>query len=498
MKKIILFFTILLSLSITGQEYIPGQLQLGATPVANNGDFLSALGTHNGNANIVSKTQITVQQLLDVINGGGSVNWQQVMDEGNQTTTDVILRKSGSDSEQKITFDTDNQDIIIGQTTVGGRAPQTEFYINKNGTNILSFDNYNTFRFERNGSVLTPLEIRSQFTPYTIRLSAPSGLTQNVFQTFQNKSGVVATTEDFDDWLRDSGTSSGGNLKVEIGDYNNNNNGTSLNIDDSNSVFWFKSGTVTGSEIRFPVIQLGNINSNGQPDGNAGLITQPSGGFTANRVIRVQDKDGEVAYLSDIPTIQAGTNITIDNTDPLNPIISSSGGGGGGTNLGYTASPTQGTVTSDTGTNAVIPIVTNTNAGLQKPDFYEEGTFVPNLVDIAGGATYTFSVQEAKYIRIGNEVTFNVYITNINSTGTTSGSLNIEGLPFSNTILSSLNVSSFIGSTLLTSQLDRLESALIGNDIVFKEIDTSPALSVSFTNGNILVSGTYITNVYTP
>jgi len=37
-----------------------------------------------------------------------------------------------------------------------------------------------------------------------------------------------------------------------------------------------------------------------------------------------------IATTSDIPTLVAGTNITIDDADPLNPIISATGGGGGG------------------------------------------------------------------------------------------------------------------------------------------------------------------------
>jgi hypothetical protein len=44
-----------------------------------------------------------------------------------------------------------------------------------------------------------------------------------------------------------------------------------------------------------------------------------------------------------------------------------SGGGGGATNLGYTASPTNGIVTSSTGTDATLPLATGTNAGLLKP-----------------------------------------------------------------------------------------------------------------------------------
>ncbi len=43
------------------------------------------------------------------------------------------------------------------------------------------------------------------------------------------------------------------------------------------------------------------------------------------------------------------------------------GAGGGATNLGYTPSPTNGIVTSDTGTDATIPLADGTNAGLLTP-----------------------------------------------------------------------------------------------------------------------------------
>jgi len=50
------------------------------------------------------------------------------------------------------------------------------------------------------------------------------------------------------------------------------------------------------------------------------------------------------------------------------PIVSSGGGGSGATNLSYTASPTNGIVTSDTGNDATIPLADNTNAGLLSPE----------------------------------------------------------------------------------------------------------------------------------
>lgn len=46
----------------------------------------------------------------------------------------------------------------------------------------------------------------------------------------------------------------------------------------------------------------------------------------------------------------------------------------GGADLGYTAAPTQGTVTSSSGTNAILPLANGTNAGLLAPaDFTKLG-----------------------------------------------------------------------------------------------------------------------------
>lgn len=47
--------------------------------------------------------------------------------------------------------------------------------------------------------------------------------------------------------------------------------------------------------------------------------------------------------------------------------INATGGSGGATNLTYVASPTNGRVNSDTGTDAILPLATTTNAGLLSP-----------------------------------------------------------------------------------------------------------------------------------
>lgn len=76
-------------------------------------------------------------------------------------------------------------------------------------------------------------------------------------------------------------------------------------------------------------------------------------------------------FIKAIESVQAGTNITIDDTDPLNPIINSSGGGGSGinvirgsnNNMSITASELVATYASTVG-NWCIPTTAVTKSGL--------------------------------------------------------------------------------------------------------------------------------------
>lgn len=77
----------------------------------------------------------------------------------------------------------------------------------------------------------------------------------------------------------------------------------------------------------------------------------------------------------------AGTNVTLNYNDAGNTLTINAAGGGGATNLTTTAAPTQVTVNSDTGTDAVIAAADGTNAGLLLP---AEKT---KLAGIATGAT---------------------------------------------------------------------------------------------------------------
>jgi hypothetical protein len=91
------------------------------------------------------------------------------------------------------------------------------------------------------------------------------------------------------------------------------------------------------------------------------------------RTITIPNKTGTMATLDDIPTLVAGTNITIDDTDPLNPIISSTGSGGGGTvtsvaalTLGDTGTDLTSTVADGTTTPVItlnVPTASAANRG---------------------------------------------------------------------------------------------------------------------------------------
>lgn len=72
------------------------------------------------------------------------------------------------------------------------------------------------------------------------------------------------------------------------------------------------------------------------------------------------------------------------------------------------------------------------DSGANVLDYYEEGTWTPEIADAAtGGNTGTATITKAKYARVGPLVTLSCEINNIDTTGMTAGnSFHIRGLPF--------------------------------------------------------------------
>jgi len=76
-----------------------------------------------------------------------------------------------------------------------------------------------------------------------------------------------------------------------------------------------------------------------------------------------------------IAPISLGANLTMTGT------TLSATGSGGATDLGYIASPTNGTVTSTTGGSATIPVVNGTNAGLATPSIFTNSHAAATVTD---------------------------------------------------------------------------------------------------------------------
>lgn len=224
---------------------------------------------------------------------------------------------------------------------------------------------------------------------------------------------------------------------------------------------------------------------------------------SANLQVNIRHKAGTLALTNDIPNYKSGTNITIDNTNPLAPIISAVSGGTSTTNLTYTQAINNGLVNSSTGTNATIPLANKDYAGLMPPNFYEEGTFEPVLEERVTAtevaATYNYK-SKGMYTRVGNLIHFSIRFEKINSTGTPKGSLFISGIPFFQVSdpfqfhypFYSLGEISGINKNAHRINLKRNGS---GDMIVMghtEENTKGAALTkVTFNNGTLIFSGTY-------
>lgn len=480
MKKLILLVSILFGLSVMAQEYIPGQLQLGATPLSNSGDFISALGTVNGNSNIVTKTQITVQQLIDAVNAG-TPNLQVVTTEGATTSNLMTITKTGealkfqtvAGDDKYITFDGGGDDFRLDHGTFNagfGFESNLTLSVAPRTTGVYSA----LATFSKNGSTFNnKVVVESPNSQLTLKgtnsviFNVDASVTSDRTFTFGNRNGKLAVLADITDWATISGSRDSEDLEIFLGAKIGEGLETHIQIsDDAETVV-----VNAASGLR--------INGSLLVGSSANKATVSFSG-TQGRAINLQDKDGTIALLSDIPS------------------------GGGSTNLGYTAEANNGVVTSSTGTDATIPSATTTSAGLMKASFYEEGTFTAALVDTGGGATYTATTATANYTRIGNQVNFVLKLSNINTTGSPTIQrlqINTTGLP--NVVQTGgYNVTQFLGGTetfySITAYRPTLQNiSFFTQRALDGSLGGTPMSSGTITNGEIEIHGSYITNTYT-
>jgi hypothetical protein len=185
-------------------------------------------------------------------------------------------------------------------------------------------------------------------------------------------------------------------------------------------------------------------------------------------------------------------------------VISGGGGGGGGgaTNLAYTASPTNGIVTSDTGTDATIPAGSATNASLLLP------ADKTKLDGVATGATANSSdatlLNRANHTGTQSAGT----ITGLATVATTGAYADLTGKPTIPTLTSQLtNDSGFLTTNAVSSVAGKtgvvtLVKADVGLGNVDNTSDANKPISTATQTAlnakqNTLVSGTNIKTINT-
>lgn len=190
------------------------------------------------------------------------------------------------------------------------------------------------------------------------------------------------------------------------------------------------SGTTVSSVVIVPVANGGTglasftagsiVTGSGATVSSVVIIPVANGGtglasFTANSILT--GSGGVVSSVTAIPSTQGGTGQSASFTQYGVAFASST------TALAITAAGTTSQVLSAT-TSAAPSWVSLGTAAFQS---YTEGTFTTTLT--LGGGTASLTDSTLKYIKIGNQVTITGRLI-VNAVSTPSGSLTINGLPF--------------------------------------------------------------------
>ena len=179
-----------------------------------------------------------------------------------------------------------------------------------------------------------------------------------------------------------------------------------------------RTGAVVATEGDYELDQLGDVDLTSSAPTSGQFLKYDGANWVPGSVVSSVDLAYTPAASSGTVTNTAGTDATIPAFTSTNAgLVGGSGGGtanylradgtwsappGDATDLGYTASATDGTVTSSNGTDATVPLVTGTNAGLMAPgdktklDGIQAGAEV-NAVDSVFGRTGTVVATEGDY-----------------------------------------------------------------------------------------------------
>lgn len=176
-------------------------------------------------------------------------------------------------------------------------------------------------------------------------------------------------------------------------------------------------------------------------------------------------------------SFQVDTNTNVVN---INKVIIEGGGGTGATNLGYTPSATNGIVTSDTGTDATIPLADATNAGLLTPAEKTKLQGIATGAEVNVNADWNATTGDAEILNkptIPTAVTQTSQLTNNGADGVNPfiTALDIPSAGTASTIVR--EVKNMTGATLTKGTVVYISGANGNKALVSKALATTDALS---------------------
>jgi hypothetical protein len=203
--------------------------------------------------------------------------------------------------------------------------------------------------------------------------------------------------------------------------------------------------TLSGSTITFT----------GVPDSGANVVVKHIGFRTTSTVTALQASSVTATEIAD-GAITNAKIVSVANTKITGNIVSSQITSVANTQITgnivssqITSNPTfygnvsvtgaigvGGAAPTTSGSGITFPATQSASSDANTLDDYEEGTFTPIVLGSTVAGTGTYGNQVAQYTKIGNRVSFNLYVTWSNLTGAT-GNLQVGGLPFTTSALGS-------------------------------------------------------------
>jgi hypothetical protein len=194
---------------------------------------------------------------------------------------------------------------------------------------------------------------------------------------------------------------------------------------------------------------------------------------------------------------QSGTTLTLGESGDT--VSVPSGATLSGTSIALSGNIGLGGATPTTsGTGITFPATASASTDANTLDDYEEGTWTPDLSFGGSNTGITYSIQAAKYTKIGNRVLFDLAIL-LTSKGVETGAANIT-LPFtpSDEFPATGHESAVTIGFLLNANANFFRAGIFSSNIIIFDSTSSNAAGETQTafnnNTNVRMTGSYKTN----